>query len=119
MARKRVTKKTPQATEGQTLTTSPIKSNTVETVEAEVVVISANADEPKLFEGKKMYWAKTMHFYKEGIVEGIITNKFWDIFLETTPDDIDIYKWISSRDFKAERLAEVKRKMKAKIGLTE
>tara|TARA_R110002096_G_scaffold217142_4_gene405181 strand:+ start:12410 stop:12754 length:345 start_codon:yes stop_codon:yes gene_type:complete len=103
--------------EGLTSTQVATKNNPVET--AEVKIISSNADEPKLFEGKKMYWAKTMHFQILGIVEGVVLNKHWDLFIEKAPENIDFYKWISSTDVKAERIARVKSKMKAKIGLTE
>jgi hypothetical protein len=103
--------------EEQTLTALDTKSNIVEA--AEVEVIKADADEPKLFEGKKMYWAKTMHFFKIGLIEGLILNRHWDIFLKTAPNDIDIYKWISSKDLKAEREARVKAKNKARLGLKD
>ena len=117
---KRQAKKKPQlvSLEGQTSATT---ENTLKAVpRVEVEVIAANADEPKLFENRKMYWFRPMHFdIDEGKVEGLILNKHWDIFIATAPNDIDYQKWISSRDLKAERMAEIKRKMKAKIGLEE
>lgn len=85
----------------------------------EVKVLESNTDEPKLFEGKKMYWFRPMHFGVLGKVTGLILNGHWDTFIKTAPDNIDIFKWISSVDKEAEKLAEVKRKMKLKIGLKE
>ena len=103
--------------EEQTLATSDSKINPVEAVEVEV--IQADAEEPKLFEGKKMYWAKPMHFGKVGKVEGVILNKHWDLFLEKAPGDIDILRWISGKDLKAEREDRIRKKMKARIGLND
>lgn len=103
--------------EEQTLVTSDSKNNPVEAVEVEV--IQADAEYPKLFEGKKMYWAKPMHFETVGKVEGLILNKHWDLFLNKAPKDIDILRWISSKDLKAEREARIKKKMKARIGLND
>ena len=118
--------------EGQTSPAKATKSKAVEDVEAEEIIetveseevvdaipVDIDLDSPKLFEGKQMYWARTMHFRNFGKIEGLIKEIYWTEFMKEAPKDIDVFTWITSVDHVAIKLAENKRKMRAKIGLID
>lgn len=71
-----------------------------------------------IWKGKKCYWKRPIHM-STGTHQGKVTEGQMKEFLKKAPKTIKLENWLNHVDLIAQKEAEIKRKMRAKLGYPE